>query len=98
MSEDLANIELRDRIARLLNRYPRLQPAETGELLEFLKSGPAIDRGILKGDPAFASAIERVQTDHADHFRLSIGKQLLVSAMIALPFVALCWLIADRGL
>lgn len=97
MTEELANTELRHRIAGLLRRYPVLKPAETGELIEFLKTGPAVDRGMLKGDDALGLAIQRVEADHADEFRIGAMRQLLVAAMIALPFIALCWLVMDKG-
>lgn len=93
----IENTALRDRIAGLLRRYPALQPDETGELVEFLKSGPAVDRGMLKGDAEFGPMLALVHSDHADQFELSIGRQLLVAAMIALPFIALCVLMLDKG-
>lgn len=97
MTNDIIDTQLRDRIAMLLKRYPALPPAETGEIIDFLKTGPAVDRGMLKGDPTYAPKIARVQADHPDAFRLGIARQLLIAAMIALPFIALCVFIMDKG-
>ncbi len=97
MNETMTDTSLRDRIAGLLNRYPALEPSERGELIAFIKSGPAIDRGMLKGDPTHAAAIRRVEADHPEQFRLSIARQLFVAAAVALPFLAICWLAWEAG-
>lgn len=93
----IENTDLRDRITALLRRYPALDSHETAEVVDFLKSGPPIDRGMLKGDAEFGPMLASIQSDHADQFRLSVGRQLLVAAMIALPFIALCYLMLDKG-
>lgn len=97
MNETVTDTSLRDRIAGLLNRYPALEPSEHAELIAFIKSGPAIDRGMLKGDPIHAAAIRRVEADHPEQFRLSIARQLFVAAAVALPFLAICWLAWEAG-
>ncbi|MCR5871485.1 MULTISPECIES: hypothetical protein [unclassified Sphingomonas] len=94
---DTNDTRLRDRMAVLLGRYPTLDPVERDELITFIKSGPAVDRGMLKGDPATAAAIRRVEADHPEHFRLGIGRQLVVAAAIALPFLVICWLAWEVG-
>jgi hypothetical protein len=93
----MTDTSLRDHVAGLLNRYPALEPSERAELITFIKSGPAIDRGMLKGDPTHAAAIRRVEADHPEQFRLSIARQLFVAAAVALPFLAICWLAWEAG-
>ncbi|MCA1198129.1 hypothetical protein K9B35_09125 [Sphingomonas sp. R647] len=97
MNETVTDTSLRDRIAGLLNRYPALDPIERDELIAFIKTGPAVDRGMLKGDPVAAAAIRRVEADHPEHFRLGLGRQLFVAAAILLPFLAICWLAWEVG-
>lgn len=93
-----ADIARRTRIAGLLDHHPNLSPEETAEVLGFLKTGSMIDIGMLRGDPAYRAKIEAVKA--ADHgaFRLSAGRSILIGLAITLPFLLLCWLIADRGL
>lgn len=93
----IENAAVRDRIAGLLRRYPALQPIETGEIIDFLKAGPPIDRGMLKGDPEFGPVLALVQRDHPEQFKLSVARQLLLATMLALPFLAICWLMLDKG-
>lgn len=97
MNETMTDTSLRDEIAGLLSRYPALDASEREELIAFIKSGPAIDRGMLKGDPTHAAAIRRVEADHPEQFRLSIARQLFVAAAIVLPFLTICWLAWEAG-
>ncbi len=97
MTEAITETGLRTHVTGLLARYPDLATHETSELLDFLKSGPAVDRGMLKGDPETAPAIQRVLADHAEHFRVGLTKQLGIALAITLPFLLLCWLIWDSG-
>lgn len=97
MNETVTDSSLRDHIAGLLHRYPALDPSEREELIAFIQSGPAIDRGMLKGDPTHAAAIRRVEADHPEQFRLGIARQLFVAAAIVLPFLAICWLAWEVG-
>lgn len=97
MNETVTDTSLRDYIAGLLTRYPALEPSERKELITFIKSGPAIDRGMLKGDPTHAAAIRRVEADHPEQFKLSLARQLFVAAVIVLPFLAICWLAWEVG-
>lgn len=98
MNETVTDTSLREHIAGLLNRYPALEPNERAELIAFIKSGPAIDRGMLKGDPTFAAAIRRVETDHPKQLRLGLVRQLLVAVLIILPFLSICWLGWEVGM
>ncbi len=93
-----ADLARRSRIASLLDHHPDLAPDETREILDFLKNGSMIDIGMLRGDPAYRTKIDVVNASGQGAFRLGIGRSMLIGLAIALPFIAICWLIADRGL
>ena len=92
-----ADLARRTRIAGLLDHHPNLAPEETAEILDFLKSGSMIDIGMLSGDPAYRTKIEAVKASNHQAFRLGTGRSLLIGLAITLPFLLLCWLIADWG-
>jgi hypothetical protein len=83
---------LRDRIAMLLQRYPDLPATEMHEVLAFLKNGAILDIGMLKGDAETRSRIERVQRDHAGHFKATLTQRLTVSALLVVPVLLMCWM------
>jgi hypothetical protein len=92
-----ADLARRTRIAGLLDHHPNLAPEETAEILDFLKNGSMIDIGMLRGDPAYRAKIETVKAANHTAFRLGISRSILIGLAITLPFLALCWLIADWG-
>lgn len=92
-----ADLARRTRIAGLLDHHPNLNPEETREVLDFLKTGSMIDIGMLRGDPAYRAKIEAVKSANHTSFRLGMGRSILIGLAIALPFLLLCWLIADWG-
>jgi hypothetical protein len=92
-----ADLAHRTRIAGLLDHHPNLRPEETAEILTFLKTGSMIDIGMLRGDPNYRAKIEAVKAANHQSFRLGIGRSILIGLAITLPFLLLCWLIADWG-
>lgn len=92
-----ADLAQRTRIAGLLDHHPNLNPEENAEILAFLKSGSMIDIGMLRGDPAYRAKIDAVKAANHQSFRLGIGRSLLIGLAITVPFLLLCWLIADWG-
>lgn len=92
-----ADLARRTRIASLLDHHPNLAPEETAEILDFLKNGSMIDIGMLRGDPTYRAKIDAVKAANHTAFRLGVGRSLLIGLAITLPFLALCWLIADWG-
>jgi len=93
-----ADLARRTRIAGLLDHHPNLSADETAEILDFLKTGSMIDIGMLRGDPTYRAKIETVKAANHRAFRLGPVRSVLIGLAIALPFIAICWLIADRGL
>ncbi|WP_343518747.1 hypothetical protein [Sphingomonas sp.] len=92
-----ADLARRIRIAQLLDRHPKLDPAESAEVVDFLKTGSMIDIGMLRGDPAYRAKIEAIKAANHSEFRVGPLRSILIGLAIALPFLLLCWLIADWG-
>jgi len=92
-----ADLAQRNRIAGLLDHHPNLNPEETAEILDFLKTGSMIDIGMLRGDPAYRAKIEAVKAANHKSFRLGMGRSILIGLVITVPFLLLCWMIADWG-
>ncbi len=87
----------RDRAADLLRRYASLDPTETEELIRFLAAGPIVDRGMVKGDETLAPIVAQVVADHPAPFRVGIGRQIVITLAVTLPFLALCYLAWGAG-
>lgn len=92
-----ADLARRTRIADLLDHHSNLSAEETAEVLDFLKTGSMIDIGMLRGDPAYRAKIEAIKAANHSAFRLGIGRSILIGLTITLPFLLICWLIADWG-
>lgn len=92
-----ADVARRTRIAGLLDHHPNLKPEETAEILHFLKTGSMIDIGMLRGDPTYRAKIEAVKAADQSAFRLGAGRSIAIGLAIVVPFLLLCWLIADWG-
>lgn len=92
-----ADLARRTRIADLLGHHPNLSPDETAEILDFLKAGSMIDIGMLRGDPAYRAKIEAIKAANHSDFRVGMGRSILIGLAITLPFLLICWLIADWG-
>lgn len=92
-----SDLARRTHIAGLLDHHPNLSPEESAEVLNFLKTGSMIDIGMLRGDPAYRAKIEAVRTANHREFRLGPLRSILIGLAIVVPFLLLCWLIADWG-
>ncbi len=92
-----ADLARRTRIAGLLDHHPNLAPEDTAEILDFLKTGSMIDIGMLRGDPAYRAKIDAVKAANPQSFRLGPLRSVLIGLAITVPFLLLCWLIADWG-
>ncbi|KQN25614.1 hypothetical protein ASE86_05210 [Sphingomonas sp. Leaf33] len=95
--QDTIDTTARDRAADLLARHPHLNAAETAEIVQFLAKGPIIDRGMLRGDPAYAATIDAIQSDHARHFRASLPQIVGVIALMTVPIALMLWVAIRYG-
>lgn len=84
--------DTRARMGDLLDRYPHLHADERSDLLRFLTHGALVDRGMIRGDATLGPIVERVESDHPDHFRASLSSSLLVAVLLTVPLLMMCWL------
>ncbi len=94
---DTIDTTTRDRMAALLDRHSDLSPDELSELVDFLAHGPIVDRGMLRGDPAYTATIEAIQAEHKSHFRAGVAPTLAVIALITVPIALMLWVAVRYG-
>ncbi|HET9511279.1 MAG TPA: hypothetical protein VFO80_09030 [Sphingomonas sp.] len=95
--QDTIDTTIRDRMAALLDRHPDLSQPELNEVIDFLARGPILDRGMLRGDPAYAATIAAIQAEHKRHFRAGIPQTLAVIALIIVPLALMLWVAVRYG-
>jgi hypothetical protein len=81
----------RERIAKLIGRYPGLSDDEAGEVLAFLRSARHLDVGLLTSNEGLRPKLDAFMDDHKAHFRASLVESSAVIAVIAAMLFAL-WL------
>ncbi|HVU31504.1 MAG TPA: hypothetical protein VHE36_13990 [Sphingomicrobium sp.] len=86
----------RDRVTRILERYPHISEAETELVIGFLRKGRHLDVGLVTGDEALKPRIEAFMADHKRHLGVSIVELAIVlSAIFAgLTFFWVAWELA----
>lgn len=91
-SESLKKARIKD----LLERYPNTSRDENDEILAFLKNGPILDIGNLKGDEAVRYKIAAFEDAHQKMFRttpMEIAVLLFIFVIVAL----VCSMLWDIG-
>ena len=81
----------RERVAKLLARYPKVSKNENREILEFMKNGRHLEIGLLTSDEKLKRNLDAFMNDHRRHFRVGFGEAAAVVAMIA-AFLLAAWL------
>ncbi len=81
----------RERVAKLLGRYPQVSKNENRAILEFMKNGRHLDIGLLTSDQSLKPNLDAFMEDHQKHFRVSFGEATAVVVMIA-AFLLAAWL------
>jgi len=81
----------RERVAKLLERYPEVSKNENREILDFMKNGRHLDIGLLSSDESLQPNLDAFMEDHKKHFRVSFGEVTAVVVMIA-AFLLAAWL------
>lgn len=84
------------RIEISLRHYPDVSPDENREILQFLKSAPVLDAGLLTGNEEIRPQLQRFRHDHRRELGMG-AKDYLVAAVILLVVIALGFLLWDAG-
>jgi len=82
----------RDRIGKLLSRYPHVSDGDRREILTFMKEGRHLDIGLLTANDNLRPKLDAFMTDHERHFRIDAGTMFRVLAMLG-AVVITCWLL-----
>ena len=59
-----------ERVEGLLALYPDIAPADTEEIVRFLKTGPHLEIGLLTARDGIGSRLQAFRRDHHRRFRL----------------------------
>lgn len=86
--------EIRERVAELLSRYPRVSANETREILSFLKTGRHLEIGLLTSNQTLQPNLDAFMADHHRHFRVKWSEAALVIGGIVAVLVIL-WLVRE---
>jgi hypothetical protein len=82
----------RERIADLLEQYPRVSEDEVLEILTFLRTARHLDVGLLTSNDKIRPKLDGFMEDHKSHFRVKIGESaVVIGAIIGLLVIA--WLV-----
>ena len=82
----------RDRVGKLLSRYPHVTDGDRREILTFMKEGRHLDIGLLTANDNLRPKLDAFMTDHQRHFRIDAGTMLGVLAMLGAAVIS-CWLL-----
>ena len=81
-----------DRIAGLLQRYPKVSDADRKEILSFMKEARHLDVGLLTANDNVRPQLDAFMEDHKRHFRLDVFDAARALALIA-AILTVCWLV-----
>jgi hypothetical protein len=81
----------RDRVARLLIHYPRLDEREIIEIAGFIRNGPHLDVGLLAGDERLKPHVDAFMADHRWRLKASWTERAVLTGVILGPLLLL-WL------
>lgn len=86
----------KQRIRAVFARYPNISNAERQQLTDFLKSGPLLDIGLLKGDEAIRYKIAAFEQEQ-EKALANAPIQMLVLLVIFVLLAAVCSTFWDMG-
>ena len=81
----------RERVARLLSRYPAISERDVREIVEFLRTGRHLDIGLLTADDELRPKLDAFMEQHKKRFRVSLTEAALIAALLG-AFLVACWL------
>lgn len=82
----------RERVARLLSRYPGISEHDVDEIVEFLRTGRHLDIGLLTADDELRPKLDDFVKNHRSRLGLTFGELGAVAMLIA-AFLVVCWLL-----
>jgi hypothetical protein len=87
----------RARIEELLRTYPKVSKHEAGEILRFVKDGPAIWVGLLTADDKLKGQLDAFRRDYAAEFSVTPREYIMVAALI-IALAGACFFLWDIGI
>jgi hypothetical protein len=82
----------RERVADLLERYPRISAEEIREIITFLRTGRHLEIGLLTSNDRLRPNLDAFMHDHKAHFQVKWREAVaLIMGVVAL--LTMCWLI-----
>jgi len=85
-----------ERVEGLLALYPDIAPADTEEIVRFLKTGPHLEIGLLTARDGIGSRLQAFRRDHHRRFRLGARDLLVFLLVTAVPLAAFCWYVWSK--
>ena len=82
----------RDRVAKLLKRYPHVSDKDRKEILQFMKEARHLEVGLLTAYDNVRPQLDAFMADHKRHFRLDALDVLRAVTLIG-AIVMVCWLV-----
>ena len=82
----------RERVARLLSRYPGISEDDVREVVEFLRTGRHLDIGLLTADDELRPKLDAFMDEHKKQLRLTFAEVTAVAMLIA-AFLFVCGLV-----
>jgi hypothetical protein len=82
----------RERVAKLLTRYPKVSARENREILEFMRNGRHLEIGLLTSDERLRPNLDAFMRDHKKYFQLTFREAAVIVAVIA-AFLLAAWLL-----
>ncbi len=82
----------RERVARLLKRYPRVSDKDRRDILQFMKEARHLEVGLLTTNDDVRPQLDAFMEDHKRHFRLDAFDVLRAVALLG-AIVMVCWLV-----
>jgi len=70
IEEERAVGSTRDRVTRLLERYPHVSDIDRKEILQFMKEARHLEVGLLTANDNVRPQLDAFMEDHKRHFRL----------------------------
>jgi hypothetical protein len=82
----------RERVADLLERYPRISAEEIREIITFLRTGRHLEIGLLTSNDRLRPNLDAFMHDHKAHLQVKWREAVALIAGVG-ALLTMCWLI-----